>query len=112
MTKLFTSKVKNLAISPRKLRLVADLVRGREVETALDLLKLSTKKGAPIVGKALNAALASARGQGDVNVDRVVVERIFVDQGIVLKRFLPRAQGRATTVRKRRSHLTVGLAEK
>ncbi len=98
-------------IGPRKARLVADLVRGLRVQSALDLLKVTNKKASPIISKLITSAVANATQRSAVDVDRLVVSEIFVDGGIVLKRYLPRAQGRATPIKKRSSHITVRLKE-
>jgi len=98
-------------LAPRKVRVVADLIRGKSVGGALEVLRLTTKRGALVVKKALDSAVANARQKGEVDVDSLFVTRIFVDAGPTLRRFRPRAQGRATRVNKRTSHLTVEVAE-
>ena len=103
--------LKKVGISPRKARLVADLVRGKNVQDALDCLKFTTKKAAPIFHKMITSAIASATSQATVDVDTLLVSEVFVDEGTTQKLFLPRAQGRATTIRKRSSHITVKLRE-
>ena len=113
MSDTFRSIVRNVRVAPRKARLVVDLVRGREVSEAVDILRFTNKKSAPIVLKAIKSAIANARQTGSnmVDIDRLIVKEIKVDEGQTLKRYLPRAQGRATPVRKRSSHITVKLAE-
>lgn len=97
-----------LRIAPRKLRLVADLVRGRRAVEAKAILRFLPKRGAMFVSKAIDAAVASIEEASPrADLDRLVVQEIYVDPGPVLKRFLPRAHGRATPIRKRTSHLTV-----
>ena len=108
---LLKAILRNTRISARKARLVVDMVRGKPVSVALDTLKLTNKKAAPLVSKLIQSAMASATSQATVDVDRLVVSEVFVDEGATLKRFLPRAQGRATPIRKRSSHITVKLAE-
>ena len=97
-------------MTPRKMRLVADLVRGRKVNDALEVLQFSPKTAARPIEKAIRSALANLM-QGErareINPDETVVRTIFVDEGPTMKRFLPRAMGRATTIRKRTCHLTV-----
>jgi large subunit ribosomal protein L22 len=105
------AKLYGIRIGPRKARLVADLIRGLPVQSALDILKVTNKKASPIISKLIQSAVANATRESAVDVDRLVVSEIFVDGGMVLKRFLPRAQGRATEIRKRSSHITVRLAE-
>lgn len=99
-------------VSPRKARLVADLVRGKSVGDALGLLASIPKKSARIIAKTLHSVVANAQNQQRVDVDRLFVKRITVDGGVTWKRFLPRAHGRATRVRKRTSHLTVVVDER
>ncbi len=88
-----------------------DLVRGMPVSTALDTLRATNKKAAPLVSKLIQSAMANATGTATVDVDRLIVKEAFVNEGQKLKRFLPRAQGRATQVKKRSSHIIVKLAE-
>ncbi|MDD9951632.1 MAG: 50S ribosomal protein L22 [Zetaproteobacteria bacterium] len=107
----YTSYLRQTRIAPRKARLVVDLVRGRHVQDALDALKVTNKKAAPIVAKMIRSAMASAADAAIVDVDRLVISEVFVDEGPTMKRFLPRAQGRATPIRKRTSHITVRLKE-
>lgn len=99
-------------ISPFKARLVVDQVRGKGVEEALNILKFVSKRSAALVAKTLRAAVANAEGTQSVNVDRLYVKRIRVDEGGMWKRFMPRARGRATRVRKRLSHITVVVDER
>ncbi|MCB9228298.1 MAG: 50S ribosomal protein L22 [Deltaproteobacteria bacterium] len=107
----YKSYLSGVRVSPRKARLVVDLVRGKQVQDALDLLKFTHKKAAPVVAKMINSAIANAKDVAVVDVDRLFVSRVFVNEGPVMKRFLPRAQGRATPIRKRTSHITVELQE-
>jgi large subunit ribosomal protein L22 len=99
-------------ITARKARLVADLIRGRGVGDALTVLDYTPKKAAKILAKTLRSAVANAENTGNVDVDDLVVRKAFVDEGPTQKRTLPRAQGRATRVFKRTSHLTVVVGEK
>ena len=103
--------LKSINISPRKARLVADLVRGKNVQEALDCLKHTNKRAAPVISKMIVSAMANATNQATVDVDSFVVSAICVDEGPTQKRFLPRAQGRATVIRKRSSHIAVELSE-
>ena len=111
MARSYQAVLRNIRITPRKARLVTDLVRGKPVSVALDTLKATQKKAAPILSKLIQSALANATSTSTVDVDRLIVREVFVDEGQSLKRFLPRAQGRATQVKKRSSHITVKLAE-
>jgi large subunit ribosomal protein L22 len=108
---MYQAVLKNVRISPRKLRLVADLVRGKQVQTALDELALTNKKGARILHKVLKSAIANASNRATVDVDRLSVSEILVDMGPVMKRFLPRAQGRATQIKKRFAHVKLSVKE-
>ncbi|OGR31886.1 MAG: 50S ribosomal protein L22 [Desulfuromonadales bacterium GWD2_61_12] len=107
-----TAKLSYARMSPQKTRLVVDMVRGKGVQEALTLLKFSPQKAAAIVSKLVSSAVANAEQKGVSDVDRLFVKTIMVDQGPVLKRFLPRAQGRATKIRKPTSHIFVVLDEK
>lgn len=98
-------------VSPRKVRLVMDEVRGKKVGEALKLLSYSPQKGAAILKKLIDSALANATANAEIDVDTLFVKRVFADEGPTLKRFRPRAMGRATRIRKRSSHLTVVLDE-
>jgi large subunit ribosomal protein L22 len=100
-----------IRISPQKARLVADLVRGKDVETAINTLRFMPKKGARIIRKLVESALANAGQNEAIDVDTLYVKKIFVDGGPSLKRIRPRAMGRATRILKRSSHITVVLDE-
>ena len=99
--------LKDLSIAPRKVRVVVDLIRGKPVAQALDILKFTVKLGAEPVRKLLDSAIANVRQEGELDVDTLVVTRAFVDQARMLKRFTPRAQGRATKILKKSSHVTL-----
>lgn len=107
-----SAKAKYLRITPRRLKLVADMVRGKKVNDAVQFLKFTNKKGAKLVNKALGSAIANAEQTKQIDVDTLFVKKIMVDSGPIMKRFLSRAQGRADRVNKRTSHLTVVLEEK
>lgn len=94
-------------ISPRKCRLVADMVRGQGVGDALAVLEFTQKKAAKLVAKTLRSAVANAEHNNNLDVDTLFVKTIMVDPGPVSGRFRPRAQGRATAIRKRTSHITI-----
>ncbi len=89
-----------------------DEVRGKRVEEALNLLTFAPQKGARILKKLIDSAVANAEQDGSVDVDALFVKSVYADEGPSLKRWLPRALGRATQIRKRTSHLTVILDEK
>lgn len=99
-------------ISPRKIRLIMDEVRGKKVEEALHMLSFAPQKGARILKKLIQSAAANAQENSGLDVDGLYIHRIYADQGPTLKRWRPRALGRATRIRKRTSHLTVILDEK
>lgn len=103
--------LKMLRVTPRKTRLVADLIRGKQVKQAEDILRFTPKGSAQPILKLLQSAKANAVNNHDMFEDALVVSKIFVDEGPVLKRYLPRARGRADTLRKRTSHVTIILEE-
>jgi large subunit ribosomal protein L22 len=102
---------KFVRISPRKIRLIMDEVRGKKVGEALNLLAFAPQKGAVILKKLINSAVANAEQNTNADVDALYIKQVFADEGPTLKRFRPRALGRATRIRKRSSHLTVVLDE-
>lgn len=99
-------------VSPRKVRLVMNQIRGKRIEEALNLLSFAPQKGAFMLKKLVNSAVANAEQNAELDVDKLYIKRIFADEGPSLKRFRPRALGRASRIRKRTSHLTVVLEEK
>ena len=103
---------KYIRISPRKVRQVVDLVRGKDLEEALAILKYTPKKASSAVIKVINSAAANAENNYEMDVDSLYVSEIYVDQGPTLKRFKPRAYGRADMIKKRTSHITVILKER
>src|SRR5512137_687879 len=102
---------RHVRVAPRKARLVADLLRGKSVGEALGLLEHVPKKSARLITKTIKSVLANAESQQRVDVDRLFIKKITVDGGASGKRFMPRAHGRATRVRKRTSHVTVVVDE-
>ena len=107
-----TAKLKHARISPQKCRLVADQVRGKAVGNALATLRFMPKKGAEIIKKVLESAIANAEHNEGADVDELKVSTIFVDEGTTLKRIKPRAKGRADRILKPTCHITVKVAEK
>jgi large subunit ribosomal protein L22 len=103
---------KYLRVSPYKVRLVADLVRGKKVDEALTILKFLPKKSGRLINKTLRSALANAENARTIDVDTLFIKLLLVDEGPKLKRWRPRAMGRATRILKRTSHITMVLAEK
>lgn len=106
------AKLSGARLSAQKARLVADQIRGKGVEDALDILAFSTKKGAQIIKKVLESAIANAEHNEGADVDELKVKTIFVDEGVSLKRIQPRAKGRADRITKRTCHITVKVADK
>ena len=106
------AKLKGARMSAQKARLVADQFRGKSVESALEILQFSTKKGADIIKKVLESAIANAEHNDGADVDELKVSTIFVDEGMTMKRIKPRAKGRADRIFKRSCHITVKVAEK
>ena len=98
-------------ISAQKARLVVDLIRGRRVEQALGILEFTSKKAAGVIAKTVKSAVANAESTQNVDVDQLYVKRAYVDEGPTLKRFMPRAHGRATPIAKRTSHITIVVDE-
>ena len=106
------AKLKGARMSAQKARLVADQIRGKSVESALEILQFSTKKGADIIKKVLESAIANAEHNDGADVDELKVSTVFVDEGMTMKRIKPRAKGRADRIFKRSCHITVKVAEK
>ena len=104
------AKLTNAKLSAQKARLVADQIRGKSVEQALELLAFSPKKGAEIIKKVLNSAIANAEHNEGADVDELNVSTVFVDEGITMKRIKPRAKGRADRILKRSCHITVKVS--
>lgn len=106
------AKLKGARMSAQKARLVADQIRGKSVESALEILQFSGKKGADIIKKVLESAIANAEHNDGADVDELKVSTIFVDEGMTMKRIKPRAKGRADRIFKRSCHITVKVSEK
>ena len=100
---------KYVRIAPRKARLVADSVRGKRYPEAVSILRFTNKKGAKIIGDVIDSAAANAEHNSDADPDELRVKTVRVDEGPTIKRYRPRAMGRATMIRKRTSHITVEL---
>jgi len=103
---------KFVRIAPRKAQLVADLIRGKQVGEAIAILRHTPKAASPIIEKLLNSAIANASHNYDMNVNNLVVSEVFANQGPTMKRFRPRAMGRASRINKRTSHITLAVSEK
>jgi large subunit ribosomal protein L22 len=98
-------------ISPQKVRLVADQIRGLSVADAIDILTYSPKKAAGLVKKVLESAMANAEHNEGADIDELLVAKVFVDEGPTMKRIMPRAKGRADRILKRSSHISVIVSD-
>ena len=105
------AKLKGARMSAQKARLVADQIRGKAVEEALLMLTYSPKKGAALIKKVLNSAIANAEHNEGADVDELKVSTICVDEGMTMKRIMPRAKGRADRILKRSCHTTITVAD-
>ncbi|WP_430789267.1 50S ribosomal protein L22 [Virgibacillus flavescens] len=103
---------KSVRIAPRKVRLVVDLIRGKNVGEAVAILRLTQRGASPVVEKVLNSAIANAEHNYEMDTENLIVSEAYVNEGATLKRFRPRAQGRASKINKRSSHVTVVVSEK
>ena len=105
------ARLKGARLSAQKARLVADQIRGKAVEEALLMLTYSPKKAAAIIKKVLNSAIANAEHNEGADVDELKVSTIMVDEGMTMKRIMPRAKGRADRILKRSCHITITVAD-
>lgn len=103
---------KTLRVPPRKARLVLDLIRGKDVEEAAAILRFTPNFAADATGKVLNSAIANAVNNHDLDETRLYVKACYANEGVTLKRFMPRAKGSASAIHKRTSHITVVVAER
>jgi large subunit ribosomal protein L22 len=103
--------LKKFRQSPRKVRAVADMIRGRRVGDALSILRFQERKAAKMLGKVLNSAIANATENDSADADKLVVRQVSIDPGPVDKRWLPRSMGRANRINKRTSHVTIVVDE-
>lgn len=106
------ARLRGAKISAQKVRLVADQIRGLQVEQALNLLAFSSKKAARIIKKVLESAIANAENNDGADVDELIVSTAFVDEGMSMKRIRPRAKGSANRILKRTSHITIKVSER
>ena len=100
------------AVAPRKARLVLDLIRGKQVGEAIAILNYTPKAASPVIEKVLKSAMANAEHNYDMDVNTLVVSEAYANEGPTLKRFRPRAMGRASAINKRTSHITIVVSEK
>ncbi|QCI21796.1 50S ribosomal protein L22 [Buchnera aphidicola (Hyadaphis tataricae)] len=98
--------------SAQKLRLIVNLIRGKNVTTALDILTYTKKKAALLVKKVLESAIANAEHNNGADIDQLIIKKIFVNEGSTMKRMMPRAKGRADRILKRTSHITVIVSDR
>ena len=103
---------KYVRIAPRKVRVVMDLIRGKNVAEAFAILKFTPKVGADAIEKVLKSAVANAENNFDMNVDKLFISTAFVDQGPTMKRIHPRSRGQAFKILKRSSHITIAVKER
>ena len=108
---LVTAKAKRLRLSPQKARLVADQIRGKRVDDAINILSFAPQKAAGLVRKVLESAIANAENNEGADVDELKVSAIFVDAGVTMKRIRPRANRRADRILKRTCHITVSVGD-
>lgn len=106
------AQARYVRISPRKVRVVLDLIRGKSVAEAMSILKFTPKAASPVLEKLVASAAANAENNFNMNPDALYISKCYADQGPTLKRYRARAQGRATSILKRTSHITVILSEK
>ena len=106
------ASLKFARMAPRKIRLVADMVRGKDVNEAIQILTFVNKKSAPILKKLVQSAVANADQAKTIDLDTLYVKHISVDQGPTLKRYMPRAMGRASEIKKKTSHVNLILEER
>ncbi|SRR5882724_6592299 len=107
--KMTTAVAKNIHLSAQKGRLVADQIRGLPVAQALNILTFSPKKGAEIIKKALQSAIANAEHNDGADIDELKVKIIYIDKATSLKRFIARAKGRGNQIEKQTCHVTVSV---
>ena len=103
---------KFIRVSPRKARMVVDLIRGKKLEEALAILRYTPNKAADVVTKVVKSAAANAEHNLELDKDELVISQVFVDQGPSLKRMMPRAMGRADIIKRKTSHITVVVSDK
>lgn len=102
----------SIRIAPRKAQLVVDLIRGKQVGEAIAILRHTPRAASPILEKLLNSAIANAEHNYSMDVNKLVITQAYVNQGPTMKRFRPRAMGRASRINKRTSHITLVVSEK
>ncbi len=106
------ARAKYIRMTPRKMRVVANQVRGKEVQAAIDYLNFCKRRAANPIMKVIKSALANAEQKGGIDLDNLYVKELLIDEGPTMRRWLPRARGMATKILKRTSHISVELEEK
>lgn len=106
------ASAKTVRVAPRKARLVIDLIRGKDVREAQAILMFTPRAASPIILKVLNSAIANAEHNDNMNPDNLYVKEAFINEGVRIKRLLPRAKGQGDIIKKRTSHVTVVVAER
>lgn len=109
--KIVRAMLKNFRMSPRKVREVADIIRGKSAGDAKNILEFTPRKSALAMKKLLDSAIANAENNFNMDPDTLYIKTVLVDDGQTMKRFVPRAQGRAARILKRSSHITIELAQ-
>jgi large subunit ribosomal protein L22 len=107
-----TANVRYVRIAPRKVKLVIDLIRGKQVGDAIAILRHTPKAASPILEKLLNSAVANAEHNHELDPNKLMISEAYVNHGPIMKRFRPRAMGRASRINKRTSHITLVVVEK
>jgi large subunit ribosomal protein L22 len=107
-----TARVNYIRIAPRKVRLVVDLIRGKQVGEAISILRHTPRAASPVLEKLLNAAIANAEHNYSLDPNKLIITQAYVNEGPTMKRFQPHSQGRAFSIFKRSSHITLTVAEK
>lgn len=106
------ASAKTVRVAPRKARLVIDLIRGKDVREAQAILMFTPRAASPIILKVLNSAIANAEHNDNMNPENLYVKEAFINEGVRIKRLLPRAKGQGDIIKKRTSHVTVVVAER
>lgn len=107
-----TAHARYVRLAPRKVQLVLDLIRGKQVGDAIAILRHTPKSSSPVVEKLLNSAIANAENNFSLDPNKLVISQAYANQGPTIKRFRPRAMGRASRINKRTSHITIVVSEK
>lgn len=106
-----TAKLNSAPLSAQKCRLIADMIRKMDVSAARDILKFTPKKGAKVMLKLLESAIANAENNNGADIDELIVGTVYVDEAATLKRIRPRAKGRADRIQKRTCHITIKVSD-